>query len=113
MSYIVYHIALLPELLHDEKSYLEYLSTGEWFDRPQVNQKGNRNETERLLSGFRKQGNESGQFGLSETPREDLQHSRSEEPGREERNEAREIGANESGEEKILKVKRRGRPKKY
>lgn len=107
MSYIVYHESFSPEFILDEESYFEYLSTGEWFDRPQVNQKGNRDETEQLLNGF-KESKESRQHGLPEYERKILQHSRHKE---------REIEASAASKDRISEgeanqvVRRRGRPK--
>jgi hypothetical protein len=105
---MVYHESFDPEYLIEEEEYFRYLATGEWFDRPQINEKGNRNETERLLNEYKERA-EPGQFGLHEDARQVLQH-----PNDQERIYAEQPsgnnGANQSSKEKIS-IKRRGRPK--
>lgn len=114
---MVYHLTFSPEFIKDEEKYFEHLDTREWFDRPQTNEKGNRNETERLLNKWKiERGYQQKQHGLPENDGQVLQHSDDKE-----RNNARcddgspgvsqsdpiPIGSNE---EKI--VKKRGRPKR-
>ena len=110
MSYMVYHKSLLPEYLTEEKDYIQYLLTDEWFDRPQTNNEGNRDETERLL---RPEGRilEHKYNGLQQDGREILR-----DPDVTKREvDANEIDKNritEGSEKEILVVKKRGRPKK-
>lgn len=73
MTYVVYHETLPPKLVDDEE-YLDQLLTGEWFDGPQTTQKGNRDETERLLEGCPKRI-ESRSFGCDGNAGEVLRNS--------------------------------------
>jgi len=107
MSYIVYHESLSSEFLIEEQQYLEYLATGEWFDRPQINEKGNRDETKRLLDEYKKSV-ESGSYRLSTYGESDLRHSDDQKRIYERRScEENSIGSSE--DEKV--IKRRGRPR--
>jgi len=110
---VVYHNSLSPEYLGEEKDYIQYLLTNEWFDRPQINQKGNRDETERLLGERRliESKDKPGQQRLQQDGREILCDSNVEER-KIEINEIAPTGTTESETNGILEPKKRGRPKK-
>lgn len=113
MSYVVYHKTLSPEYLIEEKDYIQYLLTGEWFDRPQTNNEGNRDETERLL-GESKRGKLKAEPELQRLQHDGREVLRdSDAPQREvEAIKSDEKRSPESNEKEILEVKKRGRPKK-
>lgn len=113
MSYVVYHNSLSPEYLVEEKDYIQYLLTGDWFDRPQITNKGNRDETEWLLRQrrLRESKDKPEPQRLQHDGREVLCDSDVEKRTTEVVKNI-DAGTTKSSEIKTLEVKKRGRPKK-